>query len=215
MSLFLEILGNMCIAVVCSLVVTSIKKSRQKHKYLRNKKRFWDEITNIYYFFKGLSVAKKSLRPESAPLSPFYRYYFGRYSSQLAQLVSLSHSRGRSTSYFNNLHDFSVSIPRCYMDSFVSSFFPHTATLWKSLPAKYTFLTYDQNSLKSVTLQLHIKVWRTYNSLSILEKGKTLVKDSTWYYLLLCNHNLFFDDLCHYGSWIQEVFIRNRKNLIN
>ena len=96
-----------------SLVVTSIKKSRQKHKYLGNKKRFWDEITNIYYFFKGLSVAKKCLRPESARLNPFYRYYFGRYSSELAQLVSLSHSRGRSTSYFNTLHDFSVSIPKC------------------------------------------------------------------------------------------------------
>ena len=42
-----------------------------------------------------------------ASLSLFYRYYFGRCSSELAQLVPLPYSRGR-------LHDFSVTIPRCY-----------------------------------------------------------------------------------------------------
>ena len=96
--------------------------------------------------FKGLSVAKNCLRPESTPLIPFYKCYFGRYLSQLAKLVPLPHSHGRSTSYFNSLHDFSVSIPRCYMDFFVSSFFPRTARLLNSLPAKYFLLSYDLNS---------------------------------------------------------------------
>ena len=32
------------------------------------------------------------------------------------------------------MHDFSVTIPRCYKDIFVSSLFPHTARLWNSLP---------------------------------------------------------------------------------
>ena len=43
----------------------------------------------------------------------FYRYYFVRCSSELAQLVPLTYSRGRSTCYFDRLHDFSASIPRC------------------------------------------------------------------------------------------------------
>ena len=62
-----------------------------------------------------------------ASLSLLYRYYFGRCSSELAQLVPLSYSRGRSTHYSDKLHDFSVTIPRCYKDFHVNSFFPRTA----------------------------------------------------------------------------------------
>ena len=47
-----------------------------------------------------------------ASLSLFYRYYFGRCSSELAQLVPLPFSQGRSTRYSDRLHDFSVTIPR-------------------------------------------------------------------------------------------------------
>ena len=64
-----------------------------------------------------------------ASLSLFYRYYFGRRSSELAQLVPLPFSRGRSTRYSDRFHDFSVTIPRCYKDVYVSSFFPRTAKL--------------------------------------------------------------------------------------
>ena len=64
-----------------------------------------------------------------ASLSLFYRYYFGRCSSELAQLVPLPYSRGRSTRYSDRLHDFSVTIPRCYKDFYVNSFFPCTARL--------------------------------------------------------------------------------------
>ena len=56
-------------------------------------------------------------------------YYFGRYSSELAQLVSHPYSWGRSIHYSNSLHDFSVIIPRCYKDVYVSSFFPCAARL--------------------------------------------------------------------------------------
>ena len=56
-------------------------------------------------------------------LSLFYRYYFGRCSSELAQLVLFSFSRGRSTCYFDRLHNFSVTIPRCYKGVYVNSFF--------------------------------------------------------------------------------------------
>ena len=85
-----------------------------------------------------------------ASLSLFYRYYFGRYSSsELAQLVPLPYSRGRYTHYSDRLHDFSVTIPRCYKDVYVNSFFPRRAKLWNSLPIECFPLTYDLNGLKS------------------------------------------------------------------
>ena len=64
-----------------------------------------------------------------ASLSLFYKYYFGRCSSKLAQLVHSLYSRGRSTHYFDRLHDFSVTITRCYKYVYVNSFFPCTARL--------------------------------------------------------------------------------------
>ena len=53
----------------------------------------------------------------------FYGYYYGKCSSDLAQLVPLSHSHGRSTHYSNRLHDFSVAIPRCFKDVYLSTVF--------------------------------------------------------------------------------------------
>ena len=83
-----------------------------------------------------------------ASLSLFYRYYFARCSSELAQLVPLPFSRGRSTRYSDRLHDFSVTIPRCYKDVYVNSFFPCTAKLWNSLPIECFPLTYDLSGFK-------------------------------------------------------------------
>ena len=66
-----------------------------------------------------------------------------RCSSQLAQLVPLRFSLGRSTRYSDRLHDFFLSIPRCYKDVYVDSFFPHPARLWNSLPLECFPLTYS------------------------------------------------------------------------
>ena len=87
-------------------------------------------------------------RRNVASLSLFYRYYFGRCSSELAQLVSLPFSRGKSTRFSDTLHDFSASIPRCYKDVYVNSFFPRTAKLWNSLPMECFPLTYDLTGFK-------------------------------------------------------------------
>ena len=102
----------------------------------------------------GLSLAA-SLEPLAhrrnvASLSLFYRYYFGRCSSELAQLVPLPYSRGRSTRYCDRLHDFSVTIPRCYKDVYVNSFFPCTARLWNSLPIECFPLSYDLSGFKCI-----------------------------------------------------------------
>ena len=88
-------------------------------------------------------------RRNIASLSLFYRYYFGRCSSEPAQLVPLPYSRGRSTRYSDRLHEFSVTILRCYKDVFVNSFFPGTARLWNSLPMECFTLAYDLNGFKS------------------------------------------------------------------
>ena len=87
-------------------------------------------------------------RRNVASLSLFYRYYFGRCLSGLAQLAPLPLSRGRSTRYSDRLHDFSVTIPRCYMNVYVNSFFLRTAKLWNSLRIECFLLTYDLNGFK-------------------------------------------------------------------
>ena len=84
-----------------------------------------------------------------ASLSLFYRYYFGRCSSELAQLVPLHFSQGNSTCYSDRLHDVSVTIPRCYQDVYANSFFPRTAGLRNSLPTECFPLTYNLNGFKS------------------------------------------------------------------
>ena len=84
-----------------------------------------------------------------ASISLFYRYYFGRCSSELAQLFPLPFSQGRSTRYSDRLHGFSVTIPRCYKDVDVNSFSPRTAKLWNSLPIECFPLTYDLSGFKS------------------------------------------------------------------
>ena len=88
-------------------------------------------------------------RRNVASLSLFYRYYFGRCSSELAQLIPLLFSRGRSTCYSDRLHDFPVTIPGCYKDVYVNSFFPRTARLWNFLSIKCFPLTYDLIGFKS------------------------------------------------------------------
>ena len=86
-------------------------------------------------------------RPNITSLSLYYRYYFGRCSSELAELVPLPYSRGRSTRYFDRLHDFSVTIARCYKG--VNSFLPRIARLRNSLPLECFLLIYDLNGFKS------------------------------------------------------------------
>ena len=88
-------------------------------------------------------------RRNVSSLSLFCRHYFGRCSSELAQPVLLPFSCGRSTCYFDRLHDFFVTILRCYKDHYVNSSFPCTARLWNSLPIECFPLTYNLNGFRS------------------------------------------------------------------
>ena len=53
------------------------------------------------------------------------------------------------TNLDGRLHAFSVTIPGCYKDVYVNSFFPHAARLWNSLPIECFTLTYDLSGFKS------------------------------------------------------------------
>ena len=90
-------------------------------------------------------------RQNVASLSLFYKHYFGRCSSELAQLVPLPYSRRRSTRYSERLHEFYVTVSRCYKDVYVNSFFPCAAILWNFLPIECFPLTYD---IKALSLEL-------------------------------------------------------------
>ena len=111
----------------------------------------------------GLSLAA-SLEPLAhrrnvASLSLFYRYYFGRCSSELAQLVPLPFSRDRSTRYSDRLYDFSVTIPRCCNNVYVISFFPRTTRFWNSFPIECFLLTYN---LKGFNCRFSLKLFSCF-----------------------------------------------------
>ena len=88
---------------------------------LLNKLQKW--ICRIVGPSLAASLEPLAHRQNVASLSLFYRYYFGRCSSELVQLVPLPFSRGKPTCYSDRLHDFSVTIPRCCKGVYVNSFF--------------------------------------------------------------------------------------------
>ena len=103
------------------------------------------------------SLEPLAYRRNLVSLSPFYRYYFGKCSSELAELVPLPFSRSWCTRYSDRLHDFPVTIHRCYkvmstvlcQHVCVNSFFPRTARLWNSLPIEWFSLTYNLIGFRS------------------------------------------------------------------
>ena len=86
-------------------------------------------------------------RRNVARLSLFYRYYICRYSPELAELVPLPCSCGKS-SRCSERFLFFFTISRCYENVSVNSFFPRLARPWNSLPVEWFPLTYDLNSFK-------------------------------------------------------------------
>ena len=99
----------------------------------------WNCWISYKNYYAGLLVLHCCLswtlvyRRNVASLSFYYRYYFGRRLSKLAQLVPHFYSRRNSTRYSDRLHNFPVTIPRCYKDIYVNSFFSSMARIWNSL----------------------------------------------------------------------------------
>ena len=90
-------------------------------------------ICSTVGFWLAASIELWAHRRNVASLSLFCRCYFSRCSSELTQLVLLPYY-GRSTRYSDRLHNYPVTILRCYKDVYVNSFFPCSSRLWNSLP---------------------------------------------------------------------------------
>ena len=75
-------------------------------------------------------------------LSRLCRYFFGRCSSEMAELVALPYPPGTSTRYSNRLHDFPATNPRFYEDVFVKNFF--LAKIGPGILCVYRILSLDQ-----------------------------------------------------------------------
>ena len=68
---------------------------------------------------------------------------------EMAALVPLLHSHGRRTCYYNRLHNFSATIPRCHNNVYVNSFLPRKTKTLKFSDCRVFPLTYDLNGLNS------------------------------------------------------------------
>ena len=83
-----------------------------------------------------------------AILSLFYRRYFGRCSSELAELVALTHSSGRSSHYSNRLYDFLSPFPEIIRISMSTVFFSTSARFCHYVSPECFPLTYDLKGFK-------------------------------------------------------------------
>ena len=95
------------------------------------------------------SLEPLALHRNVASLSLFYRYYHGKCTKELSELVPVPHSRNRSTRFSDGLHDFAVTVPKCSKVVYANSFFPRTAKLWNSLPSDCFPLSFDLNRFKT------------------------------------------------------------------
>ena len=75
-----------------------------------------------------------SQRHDVASLSFFYRYFHGRCSDALHQMVPPLKKFGRRTWLVNISHQYLLDIPKVKSKFHSQSFFPRTAVIWNSLP---------------------------------------------------------------------------------
>ena len=98
----------------------------------------------------GLSSDLQALshRRDVASLSLFYRYYYGKCSSELADLVPPKLVTVRSTRFSEQMHRHTVNSPVCRTKFYQSSIFPRTAALWNSLTNECFPSDYDLTAFK-------------------------------------------------------------------
>ena len=98
----------------------------------------------------AVSIEPLAHHQNAASLSLFYRYYFGRCSSELAQLIPLPFLKEILFVILTDCMIFLLyTIHKCYKDIYVNSFFPCTERFWNFLPIECFPLTYNLNGFKS------------------------------------------------------------------
>ena len=98
-------------------------------------------------FSAGLQAI--SHRRDVASLSLFYKYYYGKYSSEIADLIPPKRITVRSIRFSEQIHRHTVNSPMCSPSKFYqSSLFPCTAALRNSLTNEYFPPDYDLTAFK-------------------------------------------------------------------
>ena len=101
-------------------------------------------MPNSINFYTGIFLHVIPVRITVPCLQPAQVFFLELlYPFDPAKLVPLPHCRRRCIHYSNMQHDVSVTIPRCYKDVYVNSFFLYTDRLWNSLSGKHFPLSYD------------------------------------------------------------------------
>ena len=107
-------------------------------------------IVNLVGHDLASSLEPVSLRRSVASLSLFYRYYNGRCYKGLSLVVPPNRTFGRTTRFSAHSHPHTVSVPKANTWWYSSSFFPHTAILWNSLPVSCFPATYNSSAISIV-----------------------------------------------------------------
>ena len=116
-------------ALICSMEFLSPEVAVCLHistirLYMEHCFHFWADAPS-YYLELSDKLQKRiyrtvgpSLASALEPLAHRWsKYYFCRCLSELVQLIQLPCTRGTSSRYSDRLHDFSVTLPRCYKDA--------------------------------------------------------------------------------------------------
>ena len=89
-----------------------------------------------------------SHRWDIASISLFYKYYYGKCSSELVNLVPPKRVTVRSTCFSEQMHRRTINSPLCSTKFYQSSIFPCTAALWNSLTNECYPPDYDLTAFK-------------------------------------------------------------------
>ena len=90
-----------------------------------------------------------SHRRDVSSLSLLYRYFHGRCSDELRQMVPPLKEFVRSTRLARSSHQYVLDIPKAKSNFHSQSFFPRTAGIWNRLPQSSFPDTYDLGLFKS------------------------------------------------------------------
>ena len=116
---------------------------------LRLLDRIQRRIINLIGPNLSLKLHPLSHRRNVASLSLFYKYLHGFCSDELKSLTPAIKTFNRVTRYSTNAHPMTVQMPSCNKQFDSSSFFPHVARLWNSLPSSCFPTCYDLQKFKS------------------------------------------------------------------
>jgi hypothetical protein len=105
-------------------------------------------IVNLVGVEKGSCLQSLSHRRSVASLSLFYRYFHGKCSAGLVDLVPPIRAFRRETRFSSLSHPYTVIVPKCRTECYAKSFFPRVALLWNSLARSCFPPMYDLDSFK-------------------------------------------------------------------